>query len=96
MTIRPPPRLDPEIIANPLTLGCVIDEALRNDRQLQRHAREILDRQRRLQSLCDEPAWEGYLYVEEATNARSVELVQQVIGWAFEQGRRFERGGGSG
>ena len=96
MQTRSPRRLDPTILANPLTLGCVLDECARDDLRLQRHAREILGRQRRLQVLCDEPAWESYLHLEEQVNARSVELVQFVVAWAFEQGCLFERSQRSG
>jgi hypothetical protein len=89
-----PPRLDPGILADDAALAEALDALARDDRRMQLHLREILHRQRELQSLADEEAWSAYLHLEAAINARLVDLVGRIARWAFDAGRAFERRGG--
>jgi hypothetical protein len=84
------PRLDPAILADDASLAEAIDGLTRDDRRMQQHAREIRHRQRELQDIAEEEAWSRYLHVEEAVNARLVELLSRVARWGFDQGREFE------
>lgn len=90
-TIPKLPRLDPAILADDAALAEALDALTRDDPPMKRHVREILHRQRELQDIADEEAWSRYLHVEEAINARLVDLVGRIARWGFEQGREFER-----
>ena len=85
------PRLDPEILADATSLAEAVDGLTREDRRMQLHVGEIRHRQRELQDIAEDEAWSRYLHVEEAVNARLVNLVGRIAAWAFEAGREFER-----
>lgn len=97
MTPTPkPPRLDPRILADAASLAEALDALTRDDRRMQRHVREILHQQKRLQELSEDAddIWLAYLSVEAAINGRLVDLVGRIARWAFDAGRAFERAGG--
>lgn len=91
MTTKKLPTLNPAILRDSASLGEAIDSLVRDDRRMQLHVREILHRQRELQKVANDEAWEAYLFLETAVNARDAALMDRIAKWGFEQGREFER-----
>ena len=57
----------------------LIDDALARSAKLRRISKRIRRAQQVLRGLCDDPAWDAYLKIEEATNARAYKELRLVL-----------------
>jgi hypothetical protein len=74
----------------------LIDDALARSTKLRRIGKRIRRAQQVLRGLCSDPAWEAYLKIEEATNARAGKELRlvltkclEVFGYAIFESRRL-------
>jgi len=91
-----PPELSPKILRNPVALGDVLDEWIRQNAPLRSAGRTLQCRQNALRRRCDEIdptsiTWRLLLRIDET---RVVHTLRAGLIWAFNQGRRWQRSGG--
>ncbi len=72
-------------------LGDVIDQVIGSSKKSRTLTRRVLRAQRRLRRAVGDRAWQLYLALEEAVNARTLWEGDLLVGWAFHEGRRRRR-----
>lgn len=85
-----PPKLTGAILQDEDALHAALDAVLGGTRELRRLSGAVLRAQESLRKSVGVRAWQRYLAVEEATNARNTAMLEAVARWALRQrvGRR--------
>jgi hypothetical protein len=69
-------------------LGDAIDRVIGSSKKSRTLTRRVLRAQRRLRRAVGDRAWQLYMALEEAVNARALLQDDLLIRWAFREGRR--------
>ena len=80
-----PPKLTPEVVADPDLLSEAVDGVIRSDPCGRRRQREIVSLQRQLRGLVSDEAWAEFLQLDALATARFADLSVVIAAWAFEQ-----------
>ena len=84
-------QLTPDILADDIRLGEVIDKVLLADRTLRRLYRQIVRRQRALKATVSDDQWRLYMLIEELFNDRWARALDIVARQSYAAGRQTGR-----
>lgn len=92
---KPRPTLTPAIVTDDAALTMAIEALLKSSASYRRQTRRVLGRQWELRvAIDDEDAWQAFLVVEAAVNARATDAMHTLVKWAFNEGVRLRASGG--
>ena len=87
-------KLTPKKLRDPDALGDAIDRVIGSSRKSRKLSKKVRRAQLGLQTVLGcgaDDAWQTYLRVEEAVNARTLWEGERLVRWAFREGRRRRR-----
>jgi hypothetical protein len=84
-------KLTPKKLKDEDALGDAIDRVIGSSKKSRTLTRRVLRAQRRLRRAVGDRAWQLYMALEEAVNARTLWEGDRLVGWAFCEGRRRRR-----
>jgi hypothetical protein len=85
-------RLTPEGLRSDEALGDAIAAIITGTPRLARFTRVTLRRDRALRKVLNDEQWRVYMLLEEAVADRVLAETSLLVGWAFKEGRRYQRG----
>jgi hypothetical protein len=84
-------KLTSKVLKDEDALGDAIDRVIGSSKKNRKLSKKVRRAQRRLRRAVDDRAWQLYMALEEAVNARALLQDDLLIRWAFREGRRRRR-----